>query len=237
MAADFKNDWGPLLAPEFQKDYYLKLREFLIHEYRTQTIYPDRHDIFNALHTTAYKDVKAVILGQDPYHGPGQAHGLCFSVLPGVPAPPSLLNIFKELSSDLGLPIPNHGCLQPWAARGVLLLNTVLTVRGGSPNSHKTAGWIPFTDHIISLLNDRPDPVVFILWGRNAIEKKKLITSARHAVLTSPHPSPLSATYGFFGSRPFSKTNQILAEWGKSPIDWSLPPVSEIRIRAPFPLD
>lgn len=237
MAADFKNDWGPLLASEFRKDYYLKLRNFLINEYRTQTVYPDKHDIFNALHTTSYKDVKAVILGQDPYHGPGQAHGLCFSVLPGVPAPPSLLNIFKELSSDLGLPIPNHGCLQPWAARGVLLLNTVLTVRAGSPNSHKSAGWIPFTDHIISLLNDRPDPIVFILWGRNAIEKKQLITSPRHAVLTSPHPSPLSATYGFFGSRPFSKTNRILAEWGKPPIDWSLPPVSEIRIRTPFPLD
>lgn len=237
MAAEFKNDWGPLLASEFQKDYYLNLRRFLIDEYRTQTVYPDKHDIFNALHATAYKDVKAVILGQDPYHGPGQAHGLCFSVQPGIPAPPSLLNIFKELSSDLGLEIPNHGCLQPWAAQGVLLLNTVLTVRAGSPNSHKAAGWIPFTDHIISLLNDRNDPIVFILWGRNAIDKRKLITAGHHAILTAPHPSPLSAFSGFFGSRPFSRTNAILAGWGKEPIDWSLPPVSEIRLGPAAPLD
>ena len=214
MAAHFENDWGELLAPEFQKDYYLRLREFLIGEYRTHTVYPDKHDIFNALHATAYKDVKAVILGQDPYHGPGQAHGLCFSVKPGVPAPPSLLNIFKELSSDSGFSIPNHGCLQPWAAAGVLLLNTVLTVRAGAPNSHKNAGW----------------PVVFILWGRNAGAKRELITNPIHAVLTAPHPSPLSASSGFFGSRPFSKTNEILTRWGREPIDWRLPPVSEIRL-------
>ena len=230
MAAHFENDWGELLAPEFQKDYYLRLREFLIGEYRTHTVYPDKHDIFNALHATAYKDVKAVILGQDPYHGPGQAHGLCFSVKPGVPAPPSLLNIFKELSSDSGFSIPNHGCLQPWAAAGVLLLNTVLTVRAGAPNSHKNAGWIPFTDRIISLLSAREKPVVFILWGRNAGAKQELITNPIHAVLTAPHPSPLSASSGFFGSRPFSKTNEILTRWGREPIDWRLPPVSEIRL-------
>ena len=209
MAAHFENDWGELLAPEFQKDYYLRLREFLIDEYRTHTVYPDKHDIFNALHATAYKDVKAVILGQDPYHGPGQAHGLCFSVKPG---------------------IPNHGCLQPWAAAGVLLLNTVLTVRAGAPNSHKNAGWIPFTDRIISLLNAREKPVVFILWGRNAGAKRELITNPIHAVLTAPHPSPLSASSGFFGSRPFSKTNEILTRWGREPIDWRLPQVSEIRL-------
>ena len=230
MAAHFENDWGELLAPEFQKDYYLKLREFLIGEYRTHTVYPDKHDIFNALHATAYKDVKAVILGQDPYHGPGQAHGLCFSVKPGVQAPPSLLNIFKELSSDLGLEIPNHGCLQPWAAAGVLLLNTVLTVRAGVPNSHKNAGWISFTDRIISILNNREKPIVFILWGRNAAAKRELITNPIHAVLTAPHPSPLSASSGFFGSRPFSKTNEILTRRGEQPIDWRLPPVSEIRL-------
>lgn len=237
MAAEFKNDWKPLLASEFQKEYYLNLRRFLIREYTATTVYPDKYDIFNALHTTAYKDVKAVILGQDPYHGPGQAHGLCFSVRPGVAAPPSLLNIFKELNADLGLPIPNHGCLQPWAQRGVLLLNTVLTVRAGAPNSHKNAGWTTFTDRIISLLNDREEPIVFILWGRNAIEKKQRITASRHAVLTSPHPSPLSASAGFFGSRPFSKTNAILTAWGKEPIDWSLPPLSQINIPSSRPLD
>lgn len=222
MAPIFKNDWQDLLADELEADYYHKLRQILINEYKTHTIYPDKHDIFNALHHTAYQDVKVVILGQDPYHGPGQAHGLSFSVKPGVPAPPSLVNIFKELETDLGCTIPNNGYLMKWADQGVLLLNTVLTVRAGEPNSHKPLGWTRFTDHIISLLARRETPMVFILWGKNAQDKKALITNPKHLILQSVHPSPLSSYRGFFGSRPFSKANAYLEKQGMQPIDWQI---------------
>mgnify|MGYP002539799832 FL=1 len=222
MAATFANDWQELLAPEFAKDYYHSLRSFLVQEYRTQTIYPDMHEIFSTLQCTAYKDVKAVILGQDPYHGPGQAHGFSFSVKPGIDIPPSLANIYKELRSDCGCRIPRSGYLKKWVDQGVLMLNAVLTVRAGMPNSHRGKGWEFFTDHIISLLNDREDPVVFLLWGRNAREKKSLITNPRHLVLEAAHPSPLSAYNGFFGCRHFSKTNEFLIRNGKEPIDWQI---------------
>ena len=193
MSNILKNDWKELLEDEFSKNYYQTLRQFLIEEYKTKKIYPDKYDIFNALHFTPYKDIKVVILGQDPYHGPGQAHGLSFSVNPGVKTPPSLLNIYKELNSDLGCYIPNNGYLKKWADQGVLLLNTSLTVRAGEANSHKNIGWQVFTDKIISLVNEKDDPVVFLLWGNNAIKKKELITNKRHLILTSVHPSPLSA--------------------------------------------
>lgn len=222
MSNILNNDWKNLLQEEFTKDYYLSLRNFLITEYKTNTIYPDKHDIFNALHFTAYKDIKVVILGQDPYHGPGQAHGLSFSVNPGVRIPPSLLNIYKELSYDLGCFIPNNGYLKKWADQGILLLNTVLTVRAGEANSHKNKGWEIFTDKIISLVNEKEDPVVFLLWGSNAIKKKDLITNKKHLILTSVHPSPLSASRGFFGSKPFSKINEFLISINKQPIDWQI---------------
>lgn len=222
MAPIFNNDWQALLSEEMNHEYYQQLRQALITEYRTRTVYPDKHDIFNALHHTAYADVKAVILGQDPYHGPGQAHGLSFSVKPGVPAPPSLVNIYKELESDLGCRVPDNGYLMKWADQGVLLLNTVLTVRAGEPNSHKTLGWTRFTDRIISLLNERPQPMVFLLWGKNALDKKTLITQSRHLILESVHPSPLSAYRGFLGCRHFSKTNRFLTENGMAPIDWQI---------------
>ncbi|SDK92521.1 uracil-DNA glycosylase [Natronincola ferrireducens] len=218
-----KNDWAPLLEEEFGKDYYLKLRDFLIKEYTTKTIYPDKYDIYNALHLTPYKEVRVVILGQDPYHGPGQAHGLSFSVKPGVKQPPSLQNIFKELQKDLGHTIPNNGYLVEWAKQGVLMLNTVLTVRQGEPNSHKGIGWELFTDRVIGLLNDREKPIVFILWGKNAQEKENLITSPQHYIIKAPHPSPFSANRGFFGSKPFSKTNSFLKEIGSEEINWQIP--------------
>jgi uracil-DNA glycosylase len=222
MAVVFKNDWEELLKGEFEKDYYKKLREFLVEEYRTRAIYPDMYDIFNALHYTSYEDVKVVILGQDPYHGPNQAHGLSFSVQPGVPAPPSLVNIYKELKDDLGCYIPNNGYLKKWADQGILLLNTSLTVRRGEANSHKRIGWEIFTDNIIKLLNQREDPIVFILWGNNAISKESLITNPKHYIIKSVHPSPLSASRGFFGSKPFSKTNNFLKSIGKTPVDWQI---------------
>lgn len=222
MKKIFNNDWQELLEEEMEKEYYQKMRQFLIQEYKTRTIYPDMHDIFNALHLTSYKDVKVVILGQDPYPGPNQAHGLSFSVKPGVKIPPSLMNIFKELHDDLGCYIPNNGDLTKWAKQGVLLLNATLTVRAGQPNSHSRIGWQIFTDHIIKLLNARKDPVVFILWGNNAIKKKALITNPWHYVITSAHPSPYSANRGFFGSRPFSKANEFLKSIGKEPIDWQI---------------
>jgi len=200
----------------------LKLRQFLIKEYRTKTIYPDMYDIFNALHYTPYKDVKVVVLGQDPYHGPNQAHGLSFSVKPGVPAPPSLTNIYKELESDLGCYIPNNGHLKKWADQGVMLLNAVLTVQAGQANSHKNMGWEHFTDRIISLLNHREDPLVFILWGRNAQSKQSLINNPNHYIIKSTHPSPLSAHRGFLGSKPFSKANNFLVSIGKEAIDWQI---------------
>ncbi|MDF2670354.1 MAG: uracil-DNA glycosylase [Paenibacillus sp.] len=217
------NDWAPLLDPEFDKPYYKQLRQFLASEYRTHTIYPDMHHIFNALHTTGYKDTRVLILGQDPYHGPGQAHGLSFSVQPGIPAPPSLKNMFKELQTDLGIPIAQHGYLLNWARQGVLLLNTVLTVREATPNSHKGKGWEAFTDRIIALLNERPEPVIFVLWGSNAQQKLQQIDTSSHFVIQSAHPSPLSAHRGFFGSRPFSRINQYLKQVGASEIDWKLP--------------
>lgn len=216
------NQWDELLKGEFQKEYYQKLRQILAHEYKTQTIYPDMHDIFNAIRTTDYPDVKAVILGQDPYHGPGQAHGLCFSVKPGVEPPPSLKNIYKELNTELGLPIPQTGYLLPWAKQGVLLLNTVLTVRAGQANSHKNLGWEILTDQIISLLNQRETPMVFLLWGANARAKISLITNPNHLILSCAHPSPLSAYNGFFGCGHFQKCNAFLTSHGMEPIDWSL---------------
>jgi uracil-DNA glycosylase len=222
MSVNLTNDWRELLKEEFEKDYYKDLRTFLIQEYSTNTVYPDKYDIFNALNFTAYKDVKVVILGQDPYHGPRQAHGLSFSVKPGVPAPPSLVNIYKELKDDIGSYIPNNGYLKKWADQGVLLLNTALTVRGGEANSHRNKGWETFTDAIISTLNKREKPMVFILWGSNAISKEKLITSKAHFIIKSPHPSPLSAHRGFFGSKPFSKTNKFLKSIGDKPIDWQI---------------
>ncbi|NLN18483.1 MAG: uracil-DNA glycosylase [Firmicutes bacterium] len=222
MARILRNDWAEKLDDQFEMPYYKALRQFLIHEYRTTTVYPDMYDIFNALHYTPYAATKVCILGQDPYHGPGQAHGLSFSVKPGVPAPPSLQNIFKELKNDLGCPIPNHGCLEKWAREGVLLLNAVLTVRRGQPNSHAGKGWEHFTNRVVEVLNEREDPVVFILWGRNAQAKKSMIDADRHFIIESAHPSPLSAHYGFFGSRPFSRANRFLQQIGKEPVDWAL---------------
>lgn len=216
------NSWDEVLKGEFEKEYYKKLRGILAREYRTQTIYPDMYDIFNALKYTPYEKVKAVIIGQDPYHGPGQAHGLCFSVKKGVDAPPSLQNIFKELQSDIGFEIPSHGELTDWAKSGVLLLNAVLTVRAGNANSHRGLGWEIFTDRVITLLNEREKPIVFLLWGRNAKEKSALITNPRHLVLTAAHPSPLSAYNGFFGCRHFSKANAFLEKNGEEPIDWQI---------------
>ena len=218
----FKNDWAELLNYEFEKEYYQDLRKFLLSEYRSKTIYPDMYDIYNALHFTAYQDVKAVILGQDPYHGPKQAHGLSFSVQPGVKIPPSLQNMYKELHDDLGCYIPNNGYLKSWADQGVLLLNATLTVVAGKANSHSKIGWQRFTDRVIQLLNDREEPVVFILWGNNARSKKKYITNSQHFIIESAHPSPLSAANGFFGSKPFSKTNEILKSLGKTEINWQI---------------
>lgn len=216
------NEWDSIIGEEFSKPYYKKLREFLKSEYKSRKIYPNMYDIFNALKYTSYNDVKAVIIGQDPYHGEGQAHGLCFSVKKGVAPPPSLVNIFKELKSDLGIEIASHGELTSWAQNGVLLLNTVLTVREASPNSHKNLGWEMFTDAVITALNKRSTPTVFILWGANAKSKASLLTNPNHKILTAAHPSPLSAYNGFFGCRHFSKTNEFLTENGISPIDWEI---------------
>jgi len=218
-----KNDWADIVGDQFEQPYYKKLRAFLIEEYRHTTVYPDMYDIFNALHYTPYANVKVVILGQDPYHGPGQAHGLSFSVKPGVAPPPSLQNIFKELHDDLGCRIPNHGYLVSWAEQGVLLLNTVLTVRANTPNSHRNIGWEIFTDSVIRALNAKEEPVVFILWGSHAQKKAELITDKRHHIIRSPHPSPLSAHRGFFGSRPFSAANRFLQAQGRGEINWQLP--------------
>ncbi|WP_110112678.1 uracil-DNA glycosylase [Bacillus sp. CGMCC 1.16541] len=217
-----KNDWAPLLEDQFHEPYYLKLRDFLVEEYNNQTIYPDKYDIFNALHLTSYEDVKVVILGQDPYHGPGQAHGLSFSVKPGIKTPPSLVNIYKELQAELNCHIPNNGYLVKWAEQGVLLLNTVLTVRRSNPNSHKGKGWEQFTNRVIELVAEKEEPVVFMLWGRHAQEKKTLINSSHHLILESPHPSPFSANRGFFGNGHFLKANQFLEKNGRKPIDWQI---------------
>ncbi|MDD6203502.1 MAG: uracil-DNA glycosylase [Firmicutes bacterium] len=216
------NDWDGLIGDEFSKEYYLQLREFLKREYNTRRIYPDMYDIFNALKYTPYGSVRAVIIGQDPYHGAGQAHGLCFSVKKGVTPPPSLVNIFKELHDDLGLPVPSCGELTPWARQGVLLLNTVLTVREGQPASHKNMGWETFTDAVISKLNDKTKPVVFLLWGAHARRKAEIIDNPIHYKLCCAHPSPLSAYNGFFGCRHFSAANELLVNSGQQPIDWHL---------------
>lgn len=215
-------DWSSLLKEEYNKPYYKELISFLKSEYENNIIYPPKENIFEALNLTPYKDVKVVILGQDPYQTPNFAHGLSFSVNIGITIPRSLNNIYKELSSDLGYYTPNHGNLIKWAEQGVLLLNTVLTVRKGESNSHKGKGWEVLTDKIISLLNKKETPIVFILWGRNARDKKNLITNPKHLILESPHPSPFSANYGFFGSKPFSKTNEFLLKNDRTPIDWQI---------------
>ncbi|WP_236634879.1 uracil-DNA glycosylase [Alteribacter lacisalsi] len=211
------------LNDETEKPYFRELREFLKKEYLEHTVFPPKEEVMNALETTPYDSTKVVILGQDPYHGPGQAHGLSFSVRPGVRVPPSLRNIYQELQGDLGCPVPEHGCLQPWAEEGVLLLNTVLTVRKGDANSHKGIGWETFTDAVIRCLNERQTPVVFILWGKHAQRKKELLTNSRHTIIESPHPSPFSARRGFFGSAPFSRANEALKANGISPVKWELP--------------
>ncbi len=216
------NDWDTILAEEFASEYYQKIRYWLKKEYAEQTIFPPMEDIFNALRYTPYHSVKAVLLGQDPYHGPGQAHGLCFSVQPGVTPPPSLKNIFQEIQDDLGFPPPANGTLTKWAEQGVLLLNTVLTVRRGQANSHKNIGWTTFTDAVIRKLNEREQPIVFLLWGGNARSKKKFITNPNHLILETVHPSPLSAYNGFFGCKHFSKCNDFLTAHGETPIDWNL---------------
>lgn len=216
------NDWDEILKEEFEKEYYLKIRRILASEYKKYRVFPDMYDIFNALKYTPYKEVKAVIIGQDPYHEVGQAHGLSFSVKRGVPLPPSLQNIYKELQSDLGIDPPAHGELVDWAKRGVLLLNATLTVREGMANSHQSIGWQIFTDRVISLLNQSQKPIAFLLWGSYARQKSVLITNPIHKIFTSAHPSPLSAYRGFFGSKPFSKINAFLEESGRSPIDWQI---------------
>lgn len=216
------NDWDEILSDEFSKEYYLKLRGFLKTEYRTHRIHPDMYDIFNALKWTSYADTKVLIMGQDPYHEENQAHGLAFSVQPGVKIPPSLLNMYKELQNELGLYIPNNGYLEKWARQGVMLLNSSLTVRDGEANSHRNKGWEIFTDKVVENLNERTDPVIFLLWGANAKEKMKIITNPQHKILTSVHPSPLSANRGFFGCGHFKTANRLLEEMGKTPIDWQI---------------
>ncbi|GAB6990573.1 uracil-DNA glycosylase [Paenibacillus pini] len=219
----FGNDWDIILQDEVKKPYFKELSAKLDIEYKTQTIFPPKEYLFQALKLTSYADTKVVILGQDPYHGVGQAHGLSFSVMPGVRIPPSLVNMYKELHTDLGIQIPNHGSLIHWAEEGVLLLNTVLTVREGQANSHKGIGWEHFTDAVIAKLNERERPVVFILWGSHAQKKGQFIDRSRHHVIESVHPSPLAAYRGFFGSRPYSQTNEFLLKEGLPQVDWSIP--------------
>jgi uracil-DNA glycosylase len=215
-------DWNPLLRTEFDKPYWAELQRFVADERASRTVYPPHEEVFAALHLTPYADTRVMILGQDPYHGPGQAHGLCFSVRHGVRTPPSLANIHKELHTDVGVAIPDHGNLEAWATQGVLLLNATLTVRAGQAGSHQKHGWETFTDEVIRTVSDKPDHVVFVLWGGYARRKKSLIDESRHTIIESPHPSPLSAHNGFFGSRPFSRTNEALVAHGQTPIDWSL---------------
>ncbi|MDO4661724.1 MAG: uracil-DNA glycosylase [Tissierellia bacterium] len=222
MSVNIGNSWDDILKDEWNKDYYLELRKLLKKEYKNYTIYPSMYDIFNALKFVSYEDCKVVILGQDPYHGENQAHGFSFSVKKGVKIPPSLLNIYKELHDDLGCYIPDNGNLEKWARQGVLLLNTTLTVRAHQANSHEKIGWHILTDRIIELLNEREKPIVFILWGKNAQEKIRLITNPNHLIIKSSHPSPFAAHRGFFGSKPFSRTNEFLSENGIEPIDWQI---------------
>ena len=221
MAA-ITNDWLEPLKPEFSKEYYKKLYFMVMDEYKHHLVFPPADDVFNAYALTPLKDVKVVIIGQDPYHNNGQAHGLCFSVRPEVDIPPSLVNIYKELHDDLGCTIPNHGCLTKWAEQGVLMLNTVLTVRAHQANSHKDIGWEEFTDAAIMALNSQDRPIVFILWGAPAQRKARMLTNPKHLILKAPHPSPLSAYRGFFGSKPFSQTNDYLRAHGVEPIDWQI---------------
>ncbi|WP_111640384.1 uracil-DNA glycosylase [Marinimicrobium alkaliphilum] len=222
-AIDLHPSWLAHLAPEFERPHMQALRAFLRREKQAgKTLYPSSGQIFNAFNSTPLDQVKVVILGQDPYHGPGQAHGLCFSVAPGVPAPPSLKNIFKEIERDLGHPVPEHGCLQAWADQGVLLLNATLTVEHGRAGSHQRQGWEPFTDRVIQVLNETREGLVFMLWGSYAQKKGRLIDAQRHKVLSSPHPSPLSAHRGFIGNGHFSAANAYLSERGQRPIDWRL---------------
>ncbi|MEX1091718.1 MAG: uracil-DNA glycosylase [Acidimicrobiia bacterium] len=219
-----KTDWNPLLADELTKPYWSELMAFVRSERARYTVYPPDPEVFAALHMTPHASVKAMILGQDPYHGPGQAHGLCFSVRRGVAPPPSLVNIHQELNSDLGCPVPEHGSLEHWAHQGVLLLNAALTVRARSAASHQKKGWETFTDQVIRSVSEKRERVVFILWGSSARQKRALIDTTRHTIIESPHPSPLSAHRGFFGSRPFSRANAALQAAGREPIDWCLPP-------------
>jgi uracil-DNA glycosylase len=223
MMSHLTNDWATLLGSEFEEPYFHSLQQFLDEEYITQTIFPEHSEIYRALHLTSYANTKVVILGQDPYHGRGQAHGLSFSVKPGIPTPPSLQNMYKELQSDLGCYIPDNGYLKTWAEQGVLLLNTVLTVRADMPNSHKGKGWERFTDKIITTLSDREKPIIFVLWGSHAQAKQRLIDTTRHVIIKSVHPSPLSSYRGFFGSKPFSQANAYLRDFGSSEIDWQIP--------------
>lgn len=218
-----RTDWNPVLRGEFAKPYWSDLTAFVADERQAGEVYPPHDEVFAALHLTSYAQTRVLILGQDPYHGPGQAHGLCFSVRRGVPVPPSLGNIYKELQADLGLAPPRHGNLEGWARQGVLLLNAVLTVRAHQAGSHRNRGWETFTDEVIRAVNAKEHPVVFILWGAYARKKKPLVDLTRHVVIESAHPSPLSASNGFFGSRPFSRTNDALTAEGLTPIDWSLP--------------
>ncbi len=217
-----QTDWNPLLREQFELPYWQQLQDFVRAERGRATVYPPHADVFAALHLTPYADVKVLILGQDPYHGPRQAHGLCFSVRDGVRVPPSLVNIHKELRDDLGVPIPGHGNLEAWARQGVLLLNTTLTVRAGQAASHQGKGWETFTDEVIRVVNAKPERVVFVLWGASARRKRTLIDTDRHVIIESAHPSPLSAHNGFFGSRPFSRANTALVEGGRTPVDWDL---------------
>lgn len=221
MAA-IENDWLDVIGEEFIKKYYQDLYQYVIEEYNNHIIYPNEDDIFNAFHFTPLSKVKVVILGQDPYHNAGQAHGLCFSVKPEVDIPPSLVNIYKELADDIGCYIPNNGFLKKWADQGVLMLNTVLTVRAHQAASHQGKGWEQFTDEVIQAVNAQDQPIVFILWGKPAQRKKKMLTNERHLILEAPHPSPLSSYRGFFGSKPFSKTNLFLEQHGLEPIDWQI---------------
>ena len=216
------NDWDAVLKEENGKEYFMKLQEFLAEERQTHMVYPPEKDVFNALKYSSLADTKVVIFGQDPYHEPGQAHGMCFSVNKGIAVPPSLINIYKEIEADLGIKPPSHGYLAYWAGQGVLLLNTVLTVRRGEANSHRGKGWETFTDRVTEALNEREKPMVFILWGANAREKAKLITNKEHMIITGAHPSPLSAWKGFFGGRYFSKANRFLEITGQTPINWEL---------------
>lgn len=218
-----RTDWNPVLRAELAKPYWADLQRFVAQERSHHTVYPPHDEVFAALHATPFDAVKVVLLGQDPYHGPRQAHGLCFSVRPPIAPPPSLQNVFAELESDLGIPPPGHGCLDAWAAQGVLLLNTTLTVRAGQAASHQGRGWETFTDEVIKAVSAKPERVVFLLWGASARKKRALIGTSRHTIIESAHPSPLSARNGFFGSRPFSRANTALVEAGREPVDWRIP--------------